>query len=393
MNKLIAIAVIAIFMMPLTVSSTTATANASTQLAPQGQASTGDMNRDHALNNAEQRNMFGVFSYDSGTGNVSGRFLSFIVDKNNGMITNYTIKRDTGSILVFQQVQLSSFYSIGNPRVDGAMFAFNGTDTRIMAHNNPPAILLHRTQGAANNVTYTLASGFVASAIPNSTNVAIEGNGQYALLLIENGTATITGSGITVNLQPWAKSVFRFQPNIGVDAQVDQTLVEEAISSGKLACECSVVAYNGSVEQDFIGYQERLTLRIQEAVQNRLELRVSADYGVGKIIVINVDNNTIRAQTAAEIGLTLDGVRLQQTANVGDIFTAQGTESKFHVVNAEGAFQILIYLGHFSEHSIVVESIGTPAQPSSTILIVGLVAIVALVAVAAMVAIRKRHTA
>jgi hypothetical protein len=337
--------------------------------------------------------MFGIFSYDKTSGNVSGRYLTLIVDESTGTITDYTIKRETSSILLFTKVQPQSFTGSKVGRTDGAMFMLNGSKMLIMAHNDPPAILLYRTQGAGNTVTYTLASGFVATAITGTNNVAIDGNGQHALLLVENGTATINGSSISVVLEAWAKSVARFQPDVGLYAQVSQSQVHQAISSGKLACECSMSLYNGTLEQDFTGYQEGLTLRVQEAVQNRLRLQVSAQFSTGKIVIINVDNGTINARTAAEIGLTIDGVQLQQTANLGDVFAAAGTESKYSVAAAEGAYQIVLYIGHFSDHTIVVEPVNAQSGlPAS--LIVPLFALVAIVAVVALVAIAKRrHTA
>jgi len=394
-KRIFAIAIIAAFMMPLALTIVTASATASplTTQSPPSNPSTGNMNRDNALANAQQRNMFGIFSYDHSLGNVSGRFLTFIVDEATGTVTDYTIKRDTGSILLFTMVQPLSFTSSGTGRTDGAMFMLNGSKMLIMAHNNPPAILLYRTQGQGNTVNYTLASGFVASVISGTSNVAIDGNGQHALLLVENGTATIDRSTISVVLQPWAKAVARFQPDIGLYAQVSQSQVQQAISSGELACECSMVLYNGTVEQDFTGYQERLTLRVQEAVQNRIQLQVSAEFSTGKIVIISVDNGTLNARTAAEIGLTIDGVRLQQTMNLGEVFTATGTENKYSVAADDGAYQIVLYIGHFSDHTIVLEAVseqgGLPAS-----LVIPLIALVAIVAIVALVAIaRKRQTA
>ncbi len=346
---------------------------------------------EQCMQNAEKAYMFGTFSYDAVTGDVSGRFVEFHTS-GDGMISDYTVKRSDSSIKVFDQVYLEAFTPQGTPRVEGAMFQYMGTEAMIMAHNNPPAVLHFTTMTGEDTVVYVLADGFTATKLPESYNVRIQGNGLTGYIINGKSNITIENNTVTVTLPAASQSLFRAMPVESVVGQMNQDKIMEKIREGKVIGEISVSAYSGEKSADIMKYQHQVQVQLQLAEQNKLQIKVSAEFQEGKCIVVNIDKETMKLSENQEIVVKLDGQKLRKESNIDNVLNANDAEGRYNIAEGTDGYQISVYIPHFSDHTLTVEpesstSTGETAMPGFT----GAVAIIGtLAAMGIAAAYRKR---
>lgn len=306
------------------------------------------------MQNAENAHMFGTFTYDAVTGEVSGRFVEFRMS-DDGTISDYTVKHSDSSIKVFDEVYLEAFTPRGTPRVEGAMFQYTGAEAMIMAHNNPSAVLHFTTMNSGDTVVYVLADGFTATALPESYNVKIQGNGVTAYLINGNSNISIENNTVTVGFESASESVFRLTPVEGPVGQTNQNKVTEKIQEGKIIAEVSVSVYNGEHGVDAVTYGRDVQTQVQNAEINRVEIKVSAESQEGKCVVINVDKETMSLSTDHEIVVKLDGSRMEKT-DVDTVLNSNDAKGRYSVAEGSDAYQIYVYIPHFSDHTLTVET-------------------------------------
>ena len=315
------------------------------------------------MRNAENAKMFGTFTYDATTEKVSGRFVEFTVSQ-DGRISDYTVKRSDTSIKVFDEAYMRDFTPMGSPRVEGAMFRYTGSDAMIMAHNNPPAVLHFTTQNSMDTAVYVLADGFTATKLPESYNVRIEGNGLIGYIINGNSTVSIDNGTITIVLPAASQSLFRAIPVDGIVGQMNQAKIMEKIQEGKVIGEVSVSAYSGEKSSDMMQYQHQVQLQVQNAQQNKLEIKVSAQYPEGKCVVINIDKGTMALSGNQQIMVKMDGQKMEK-ADIDTVLNAHDSKGRYNVAEGSNGYQICVYIPHFSDHTLTVETENTGESSQS----------------------------
>jgi hypothetical protein len=353
-------------------------------------AETGKKMREQAMKIAEQCKLFGQFTYDAGS--VSGRFVEFYIDNVTGTISDYTIKRPTGSIEIFETVTIAEFTPEDEPRVEGSVFIFDELNVRIRAHNNPPAVLHYAGINEPNFVTLTLAQDLSATIKTNNT-VAISGEEFDAILVTGNSEIDISGSTIEVNLSVSASVLFRAIPKLGASIwRENQDKICDAIGDGKIGAELSVVARDGTWVEDHIPYQD-VQMRTTGAEKGRVEIEVTADLEEGKVVVINVDLESLDIASTTELEVLYDDIELDNVQSIDALL--EGTEAAYYVTVSEVGVQVLVSIPSFSTHTItiqkteVIKDKKAPTIGFMTMLIV--IAAIATVAILAFASVRKKR--
>ena len=337
------------------------------------------------MKNAENAHMFGMFTYDSATEEVSGRFVDFTISQ-DGTISNYAVERSNSSITIFNTVYLEKFTPAGTPKVNGAMFQYTGDEAMIIAHNNPAAVLHFTVQNTENTVVYVLASGFTATKLPESYNVRISGNGITGYIINGNSNISIENNTVTITLNAASQSLFRVMPVEGPVGQMNQAKIMEKIEEGKVIGEVSVSAYGGERSSDMMQYQRQVQMQIQSAQQNMLQIKVSAQYQEGKCVIINVDKETMAVSGNQQIVVKMDGQKMEKV-DIDTVLNAHDSKGSYNVAEGSDGYQICVYIPHFSDHSLIVETESTDTTPSQTpgltagALILGSIAALGIVAV------------
>ena len=344
------------------------------------------------MNNAEKAHMFGMFTYDSAIGAVTGRFVDFTISQ-DGKISNYAVERSNSSITIFSSVYLENFTPSGTPKVNGAMFQYVGDEAMITAHNNPAAVLHFTVQNTGNTVVYVLASGFTATKLPKSYNVKISGNGITGYIINGNSSISIDNNTVTVTLNSASQSLFRVIPVDGPVGQRNQDKIMEKIEEGKVIGEVSVSAYGGEKSSDMMQYQRQVQMQIQNAQKNMLQIKVSAQYQEGKCVIINVDKETMNASANQHIVVKMDGQKMEK-ADIDTVLNAHDSKGRYNVTEGSNGYQICVYIPHFSDHTLTVETESTSNEESQQTpgFTAGALVIGSIGALGIMAILRKRRT-
>ncbi len=308
------------------------------------------------MDKAENARMFGLFTYDANTGEVSGRFVDFIIS-DNGVVSDYTLKTEKGDYTVFAEAYMEEFTPAGSPLMEGAMFQYSADEGLLMAHNNPAGLLHFTTMVGGNTVIYDLADGYTARLLPDSYNVEITGTGFTGYIINGNSSITIENSTVTVELYGASQSLFRAMPKESVVAEKNMEKISEKINEGKIIGEISVSGYEGEHEIDSMRYQNNMELKLQRMEQNRIEIQVSGDFNEGKCIVINTDSDTVSISEGQKIQVSFDGKVMERAGNIDEVLDANDATPRYYVEQGDNGYQISVYIPHFSEHTITVESV------------------------------------
>ena len=310
---------------------------------------------DHHENSVSK--YIGGFVYTDGV--VSGEYVSFSVNPKNGEIWNYTVN----NVTVFDHIYYEK-ENIGKIRVTGPTFMYMGMgygmdewDKRNMsfeaewkfihAHDNPTGVL-HIVIHGGDAVTYELAEGINATQV-NSTIVL---NGIIdARLLISNGEISIENKLITVKTMNNATTSIVFvEPKRWMMEEKIKDMFMKEIQKGKVGTEM----YIGENNCDLINYSYEMKAQIMHQEKNQLKLKVSAENPEGRVLILHMDKSMLEYDAQHRIRVRIDGENITEV-NV-DAVMDDNTNAKYAVVDNGDSVTVMVYIPHFSEHTVEVES-------------------------------------
>jgi len=347
----------------------------------------------------------GTFNYTNGV--ATGTFVDFNINPQNGEITNYVVNGTT----VFSSVTYSS-PTVGKVTVHGSTLTYLGigaapdwnmsmhnpifksTWTMVSAHDVPSGVL-HIVQYGENNVTYTLAPGEQAKITGNHT---LEISGTLGGTIIYTGTAQVSGNTITIalgtNTFDFGNYSFKGGSAVFISDETWQHLSEQlreklmnAIAQGKVGGELKI---HGNRE-DFVNYTYGFNVQVQNNEKNKIQVQVQAESHEGKVMIMDINKSQMQYDAQHQIKVKLDGKELKMSSET-EVLAAQGTEGKYAVVDNGNYVTVMVYIPHFSDHTLDVESQPTVlGEITGNPLIIGaIVAAIVIVAVAAVVVIKRR---
>ncbi len=349
----------------------------------------------------------GHFNYSSGS--VQGEFVSFNINPESGEIQNYEVN----GTMIFESVTYQND-TTGNVWVKGASLFYYGQGATLNisnfehpkmnfmwrflhAHDNPAGVL-HIVVYGGDVITYKLASGL--NAEPMGKHMVII-NGSASGVMIFTGTASVSGDEIKVTLgnlnYTFGKYVFHGGSVVFIrtdDWQIPSRVKEKIINGIKEGKVAGQIDVSGKGTTDFVNYTYDFHASVQMK-KNGMSVFVSSENHTGKVVVINVDKSKLQYDSHHKIVVKVDGREAKMTTDT-DVL-AGGTENKYVVINGTGEVTILVYVSHFSSHTIDIESQSTGASSTGTINVVKwmenplvIVAIVAVIAVVAAIIIKRR---
>ena len=137
--------------------------------------------------------------------------------------------------------------------------------------------------------------------------------------------------------------------------------VEGAIKTGTLGGEITVVMKDGKYNVDSVSYYDNVTIKNGTLEPKRAEFVVSGDENtMGKTIKVNIGSGAISSDN---LKVMFDGKEIPMASTLADVLDPnddglQPEYVKMNVTSASGGeFFLLISIPHFSEHTIVLESI------------------------------------
>jgi len=337
--------------------------------------------RVQAMNRAREANMFAEISYADGK--FTGKYIEFEVL--DGKITNYTVGE--AKTKVFEQIEVADFGYSGE-YARGAVVQINGTNSKILAHNNP-ASLLHITKSSSEikHVNITLSSGIIAEKVGNGSNLKLSG-AVDAVILVGSSVTDVSGNVIRINYTQQSCGItIRFKPGLP-EAYREQ--IQKYAREGRLGGEIDVVANEGQYVEDTQGYEHNAMISVKSMEQNRLRIRVNAEYTEGKLFRIGLDSATAGTTDGKKLQAKLDGSKMKRVSleELGQYQEQNRNEAAYCVESNGAGFDIIAYVPHFSEHEILIEKSAESAKGLPGFEVVALVAAIGVAAL--LLSVRRR---
>jgi hypothetical protein len=125
--------------------------------------------------------------------------------------------------------------------------------------------------------------------------------------------------------------------------------------------ECTFTYRNRHMLQENNHYQLGMEVEYLGREGNTVRFRMRAEFEEGKVVAFNIGENVLRFRNKNQVRVYFDGNQIQ-AGNAGDVVKGNGTQAKYAGEVGEGGAQFLVYIPHFSEHIIEIESLTELAE-------------------------------
>jgi hypothetical protein len=144
--------------------------------------------------------------------------------------------------------------------------------------------------------------------------------------------------------------------------------IQEGIENKSVTMECNLSKKAGKMYINSYEYEKGMTIEIKEQNQHKLEIKVSAEFKEGKVLVLNIDGSAFKVKSSQQLKIKFDGEEMKET-DVDEIIHGNGSEAKFAAAVGEDGGQYIVYIPHFSEHLISFEIVEVVTTQSISFLI------------------------
>ncbi len=380
------------------------------------------------------------FTYNSSTGNVTGRFVNFNFNNETGVISNYSSNGSYHS-LIFNSIASSGNGSIGNasmfpafktgiPMTYGSLFFYANSSYIYTVHDNPALqldmILNNGTMklNISSSLTITNLSRIGGIASPqahmNATSVTqnmstqdgaqLEFEQQFqrgtylyyihnstfrGMLGISGGNVTFnaTDNIITIKTAEVAMVHFLAPPGLNQVPAGVFSHVEYAMERGRVAAQVAIDSLNNTAVNYTMLFNNSLSMKINSIANGKVQIAVGSSEHAGTNLVFFLNQSFMNS---GKIYVYFDG----HLANLSSISTAinatSSTSAYYGYEQVNGGYLVVIHVPHFSDHNITISdsvissSPGTSPLPLSA-LDLAIIAVVVVAVIAGIVlAVRKK---
>lgn len=305
-----------------------------------------------------------------------GNYTTFVFDPDDGEVSNFAISGDQ----IFDSITVSDFV-FEEEKMAGGFAVYEGADSQIFLHDNPMGILQVRAF-AKKTVVFELAEEVEANmdtGLSDDLEDAIivnitKNNFEGYLIVFKNYLASTAGDEplegldvkvsddrVTVTLVNNSVVMFRASP---MDPSLMQTgysygshvaymhqVLNREIVRGRVGAEIALRA--GGNNTSIVNYTS-MGVHIRDRDRDRIVLGVDSDLPEGRVITINVDNETINLSNQDRLRLRFDGKVIERAENIDALF-AGGNLPLCYLVQENETATIAVYIPEFSEHEIVID--------------------------------------
>jgi len=160
--------------------------------------------------------------------------------------------------------------------------------------------------------------------------------------------------------------------------------IQTGIENETVVKECNLSKKAGKMYINSYEYQNGMTVEVKEQSNHKLELKVSAEFKEGKVLVLNIDESAFKIKNSQQLKIKFDGSEMKE-ADIDEVINGTGSEAKYAAAIGESGGQYLVYIPHFSEHLITFEIVDVQSSQSMDFIVgaigIGLLTILALILV------------
>ncbi len=143
--------------------------------------------------------------------------------------------------------------------------------------------------------------------------------------------------------------------------------IQNGIENETVVKECNITKKEGKMYIHSYEYQNGMSVEIKEQNGHKLEVKVSAEFKEGKVLVLNVDENAFKIKNSQKLLVKFDGNEIKETG-IDEVVFGNGTEAKYAKAVGTGGSQYVVYIPHFSEHIITIETVGQSTTSSISLI-------------------------
>lgn len=369
------------------------------------------------------------FNYNESSGDVAGTFVSFNFNESTGILSNYSSVIADKTIFdsiyatgsgTFGGEDFNAIFPLLQPLVIGSVFMYANSTSILTLHNNPSLqsnFLLNNgtlVMDVSNALNITQISNMQVQGYYNysylynysysdNRTIGIETEisaGSSALILYDNefmGVLQIYGANVSVNghvlsisTNGTAKITFVSPPGLQGINPAYQSAFRYAFTHGRLAVQMTLSYVNGTINNLSYNYNNSVQMRLSAALQGNVTFTVDSKFANGTVIAVFVPSYLIKAN--ATLSVTMDGTQIS-LSDLNTVMNATSTSTAyFYSYGVSNGTMILLYIPHFSLHTISITEKIAPQGPITPLieLIIGVI-IVAALALIVIYALRRRN--
>jgi hypothetical protein len=285
--------------------------------------------------------------------NVTGDWVAFAWD--GAHVYNYTVGGDTLFTVSFPG---SPNASAGRPQMSGAQVHVETANFELVAHDNPTSGL--KVESALNPLV-TFNRGVNATLAPQG----------FLVVSWSNGTARLFGpAAFKEQNGSWSgpkELQFLVDQPVAPSDPLRSAIVQAAANHA-VGAEISVSAQSDRADVQTYGNVSAQILARPTNGSHRLSIGVVGFGGDGRVIVIDLDQQSFPGANASRLQVLLDNLAVPQATDLSALLagsTNGTTNGAYRVLYDPGSgdFQLVLALPHYSAHEIDIQSLVEEAPP------------------------------
>ena len=231
-------------------------------------------------------------------------------------------------------------------------------------------------------------------------SIWIKSNNTVTTINIYNGTATVNGQTIDVNLSAygyldvytWVEYQAPAEVNdfwyndLGI--QDEKSAIEDAKNNGTISAEgwCTntpsetlipqlnnrETGASASPSSNYYTYSDpTFSMNFTNIDINSVDVIVESQIREGRIIIINVDKAVLQTTSIEQLLISIDSSQINQTKTLDELM--QKVENKdaqgaYYAISGESLTTVFVYVPHFSTHAISIRTLSSAVAAVSNVL-------------------------
>ena len=437
MRYKIALTIIVVMLMAMSVSAAVPLASGSNvQQNTASMSTSGSFNSSINTHFQHMHNYGARLMYNATTGNISGRFLTANFNSTTGVFSNITYNLTSTQLIskmyangttafgtspftqwftnnvnvignLFMYANASSFLVMhNNPTIETNMMVYNGTiniyvptgATIYNTSSNPQvSTTANASLNAQANTSIFTNSNLALNTMVNFNNtvnagrqmIIIDNNGTIAMLFVHNGSFKITGHEISISSAKGKPVLVNMVVPPGMQKITDNSTFMHGIMNGIISSEIDLNMVNGTLTNSTLYYNSSLHMVFTGKTSSTESFDVNSSVNHHTIVAIFIGNNVTTNTGHAYV--KFDG-KIASYVTVSTLMNETSSSNAYYsYVNSSSGMYVLMYIPHFSNHTIEVSDVPFKAVNNYTeyYIIGGIIAIIAIIGVA-LYTIKKR---
>ncbi|MCY0852335.1 MAG: hypothetical protein OWQ34_06340 [Thermoplasma acidophilum] len=355
------------------------------------------------------------FTYNSTTGLVNGKFLNFTFYKTNQTISNYFDK--LSNLTVFKNITAMAFGNQGfqfySGMYVGNIFYDSSAYYSLIVHNNPAlqstfmlengTIHFNVSKGIAiTERNFTFDDRFDYNAEADNMSMAMQqdiyGGASFIFLSAPHfygmmtfaGARNVTVNGTQITAKTNGTMVVSFVSPPGLSNGVKNFApMTYALEHGRLGMQIAIEKINSTLNNMTLDLNTSINAVIKSASSSGVVININSSQSRGTVIAVYISSSVMNA---SKLTVKFDGsAAVQVSASV--LVNETSTTTAYYNVTADGnGSLVMIYIPHFSDHTIEIEPyVATTAPMSIYYYVAVIVVVVAIIAAVGYVMVRRKN--